>query len=110
MKLEKIKVWIACIVVFAVTSPQNAVALIMNAPTHMQVSVKKQVKLCMGKDQPIHYMKKAAKKYGKFRVQQLGWSKKEWKALHDLWDRESRWDFKAANPTSTAYGILKFLT
>ena len=103
MKIENWKVWVACIVVFVVMSPQNAVASLLKAPTLMQV------KFCMAKEQSMHYMKQVAKDYGKFRVKQLGWSKKEWKALLTLWNKESRWDYKADNPQSTAYGIPQIL-
>ena len=103
MKIENWKVWVACIVVFVVMSPQNAVASLMKAPTLMQA------KFCMAKQQSMTYMKQVAKDYGRQRVKQLGWSKKEWKALLTLWNKESRWDYKANNPHSTAYGIPQIL-
>jgi hypothetical protein len=103
MKIENWKVWTACIVVFVVMSPQNAVASLLMAPTHMQI------KFCMAKNQSMAYMKQMAKDYGRHRVKQLGWSKREWKALLTLWNRESRWDYKADNPHSTAYGIPQIL-
>lgn len=103
MKIENWKVWIACIVVFVVMSPQTAVASVMRAPVHMQL------KLCMAKQNSMAYMKQVAKDYGKHRVNQLGWSKREWKALLALWNRESRWDYKADNPKSTAFGIPQIL-
>jgi hypothetical protein len=39
------------------------------------------------------------------RVLQRGWTKKDWQALVQLWDKESGWRPTADNPTSTAYGI-----
>jgi len=33
----------------------------------------------------------------------------EWKALDELWYIESRWDYTADNPRSTAYGIPQLL-
>lgn len=107
MKIENWKVWIACLVVFVVMSPQNAVASLMKAPsTFMQV---KFFKFCVAKERSMTYMKQVAKDYGRHRVKELGWSKKEWKALLELWNRESRWDYKADNPHSTAYGIPQIL-
>ena len=103
MKIENWKVWIGCIVIFAVTSPQNAVASLLMTPAHMQV------KICMAKQQSMNYMKQVAKDYGRHRVKQLGWNKNEWKALVTLWNRESKWDYKADNPHSTAYGIPQIL-
>jgi hypothetical protein len=38
-----------------------------------------------------------------------GWSGKEWLCLHDLWMRESRWDYLAQNPRSSAFGIAQRL-
>lgn len=36
-------------------------------------------------------------------------SKEEYKALHELIDRESKWDSDAQNPKSTAYGLAQFV-
>ena len=33
----------------------------------------------------------------------------EYEALHELIDRESKWDSDAQNPKSTAYGLAQFL-
>lgn len=38
-----------------------------------------------------------------------GWTGGQWRCLLTLWDHESRWDERADNPTSTAYGIAQFL-
>lgn len=57
----------------------------------------------------ISQSKKFAKLYAKMRVEQLGWANKEWSALLSLWTRESRWDYTADNPTSSAYGIPQML-
>ena len=37
------------------------------------------------------------------------WDRQEWVCLKDLWHRESRWNHKANNPKSTAYGIPQIL-
>ena len=36
-------------------------------------------------------------------------SKEEYEALHELIDRESKWDSDAQNPKSTAYGLAQFV-
>ncbi|CAB4218626.1 hypothetical protein UFOVP1608_41 [uncultured Caudovirales phage] len=38
-----------------------------------------------------------------------GWSGKEWKCLDDLIDNESRWNFEADNPHSSAFGLFQIL-
>jgi hypothetical protein len=57
----------------------------------------------------IGYMKKAAKRIGREKVMAIYESKYEWKSLYTLWSRESRWDYTANNPTSSAYGIPQML-
>jgi hypothetical protein len=57
----------------------------------------------------IGYMKKAAKRIGRVKVMAIYESKHEWKSLYTLWSRESRWDYTANNPTSSAYGIPQML-
>ena len=54
-------------------------------------------------------MKRLAKRIGKQEVLAIYKSQHEWKALFALWDRESRWDYTADNPRSTAYGIPQML-
>lgn len=57
----------------------------------------------------ISEMKKMAKWIAKGKVLEQYKSTREWKALFTLWDRESRWDYTANNPHSTAYGIPQML-
>lgn len=38
-----------------------------------------------------------------------GWSIKQWECLQNLWNKESRFNPKAKNKKSTAYGIPQFL-
>lgn len=38
-----------------------------------------------------------------------GWGGSEWTCLESLWERESGWNYQAANPTSSAYGIPQAL-
>ena len=54
-------------------------------------------------------MKRLAKRLAKHKVMTTYKSKYEWKALFTLWDKESRWDYTADNPHSTAYGIPQLL-
>ena len=54
-------------------------------------------------------MKKIAREVGKMKVMAQFKSVKEWKALDELWYIESRWDYTADNPRSTAYGIPQLL-
>ena len=46
-------------------------------------------------------VKRAAEKYG--------WTGGEWNKLNELIRRESSWNPKAQNPTSTAWGLFQFL-
>lgn len=39
----------------------------------------------------------------------MGWTGREWAALHELWTRESGWRTTADNPSSDAYGIPQSL-
>ena len=39
----------------------------------------------------------------------FGWRGEQWRCLEALWTRESRFDHKADNPKSTAYGIAQLL-
>jgi hypothetical protein len=39
-----------------------------------------------------------------------GWDWEDWESLLELWERESNWDSRAANPRSSAFGIPQALT
>jgi hypothetical protein len=54
-------------------------------------------------------MKLIAKEVAKIKVMAQFNSIKEWRALDELWYIESRWDYTADNPRSTAYGIPQLL-
>jgi hypothetical protein len=54
-------------------------------------------------------MKKLAKKIGRQEALAIYKSEYEWRALFTLWNKESRWDYTADNPRSTAYGIPQML-
>jgi len=90
-----------CFVVFVALSPQNAVAII-TAPTPIKHE-------CIEMYLTISQSKKLAKNYARVEVKKVGWNNKEWESLLLLWSKESRWDYTADNPTSTAYGIPQIL-
>lgn len=46
---------------------------------------------------------------GQAMAAERGWTGPEWSALNLLWDRESGWNERADNPTSSAYGIPQAL-
>jgi hypothetical protein len=46
---------------------------------------------------------------GRLQAAGYGWIGAQWTALDKLWTRESGWNNRAQNPTSTAYGIAQFL-
>lgn len=90
-----------CFVVIAGFWPQSAYAT-----TAIVMPLKP---LCTEINFTISQSKKFAKKYGQLKAKQVGWNNKEWQALLTLWTRESRWDYTANNPKSTAYGIPQML-
>lgn len=90
-----------CFVVFAGSWPQSVAA------TMLVVTPMKPV--CKEITMTISQSKKLAKSYAQIKIKQLGWNKKEWNALLTLWNKESRWDYTADNPKSTAYGIPQML-
>ena len=90
-----------CFVVFAGSWHQNAVATML-VVTPME-PICKEIKMT------ISQSKKFAKKYASMRIKQIGWNDREWKSLLTLWSKESRWDYTANNPKSTAYGIPQIL-
>jgi hypothetical protein len=57
----------------------------------------------------ISEMKKLAKKIGRQEAMARYKSTHEWKSLFTLWDKESRWDYTADNPRSSAFGIPQLL-
>lgn len=90
-----------CFVVFAGFWPQSAAAtMLVVTPTKPA---------CKELMLTISQSKKLAKSYAEIKIKQLGWNKKEWHALLTLWNKESRWDYTADNPKSTAYGIPQML-
>ena len=51
----------------------------------------------------------ASRSYVRFYVRGLGWNDEEWKCLDELVNRESRWDMRADNPKSSAFGLFQVL-
>lgn len=99
MKLST-KAWIMGVVVFLGTMPQALASTF---------TVKQAVKVMEPCKPSISYMKLSAKRLGKMKVMQMYGSKREWKALLTLWTKESRWDYTAKNPESSAFGIPQIL-
>ena len=52
---------------------------------------------------------KGAVNIGKAMAEKMGWTGGQWDALYKLWMKESRWNPRADNPTSDAYGIPQAL-
>ena len=101
MKKNNLRYILMCFVVFAGFWPQHAVASTM-AVIHMSP-------MCKDLNLTISQSKKLAKSYALMKVKQIGWNDREWKALLTLWTKESRWDYTADNPKSSAYGIPQML-
>lgn len=52
----------------------------------------------------------SAKRLGQIVSRNRSWfNKQQWYCLIELWDKESGWNYKANNPTSSAYGIAQQL-
>ena len=98
---NNLKYILMCFVVFAGFWPANAVA------TMLVVTPMKPI--CMEHNLSISQSKTLAKRYAKMKIRQIGWNDREWKSLLTLWSKESRWDYTADNPKSTAYGIPQIL-
>jgi hypothetical protein len=101
MKKNNLKYILMCFVVFAGFWPQSAVATMM-VLTPMKLD-------CIEPKYTISQSKTFAKNYARAKIKYLGWNDHEWKSLLTLWNRESRWDYTADNPKSTAYGIPQIL-
>jgi len=97
--------WIMAGVVFVGTLPHTVGA--MFSLKHINEMV--QMSAVHPCEASIGYMKKTAKRIGREKVMAIYKSSYEWKSLYTLWNRESRWDYTADNPTSTAYGIPQML-
>lgn len=55
------------------------------------------------------YAMQFPKEYAHNQLKFLGFGKKEYSCLSQLWGKESAWNYKAKNKKSTAYGIAQLL-
>ena len=101
MKKHNLRYMTMCFVVFVALLPQNAVAITL-VPTPIKPK-------CIEMNLTINNSKKLAKSYAQIAIKKEGWNKKEWESLLLLWSKESRWDYTADNPKSTAYGIPQII-
>ena len=108
MKRLKLYAWIMSTVVFVGTLPHVVGAIFIKPLTkNFDMEMKETVPPC---EPNISYMKSQAKRIARGKVLSIYRSNYEWKSLYKLWDRESRWDYQADNPRSSAYGIPQMLT
>jgi len=59
--------------------------------------------------QKIHIPRTEVIQTGKTMAAERGWTGNQWRALYQLWEKESGWNPKAVNPSSGAYGIPQAL-
>jgi len=52
---------------------------------------------------------KGAQQFARAELRDRKWGELEFSCLVDLWDRESKWNYRAENPSSGAYGIPQAL-
>lgn len=102
MKRLKIYAWLMSAVVFVGTLPHAVGAILIK--THTE-----KIEMVPPCEPNISYMKKMAKQVARGKVLAIYRSNYEWKALYKLWSKESRWDYTANNPRSSAYGIPQML-
>ena len=96
--------WIMTAVIFVGTLPHAVGAMFFKTQTVIVERCTKPIVLVS-----IYEMKKMAKQIARGKVLAIYKSNHEWKALFTLWNKESRWDYTADNPRSTAYGIPQML-
>ena len=96
--------WIMAAVVFVGTLPHAVGAMFLRTQTVIVETCTKPIVLVT-----ISEMKKMAKQIARGKVLATYKSNHEWKALFTLWNKESRWDYTADNPRSSAYGIPQIL-
>lgn len=96
--------WIMALVVFVGTLPHAVGAMFIRTQIEVAERCTKPIMLVS-----VAEMKKLAQYVAKGKVMAMYHSKKEWQSLHKLWMKESRWDYTANNPDSTAFGIPQIL-
>ena len=97
--------WIMAAVVFVGTLPHAVGAMFLERQIVIRENCAKPIFGVLS----ISEMKKMAKWIAKGKVLEQYNSTREWNALFTLWNRESRWDYTANNPHSSAYGIPQML-
>ena len=101
MKLARLAI-ASIFVVFVGTLPHSVGAIL----TRSQENLNKTVQPCHAS---IASMKKMAKQVARGKVLATYRSNHEWNSLFTLWNKESRWDYTANNPRSTAFGIPQMI-
>jgi hypothetical protein len=96
-------IWFTALVVFVGTLPHTVGATLVKA--HVTFT-NMNLKPCT---MSIAQMKQVAKRITRERVLSMYQSNREWKALYKLWMKESKFDYTANNPHSSAYGIPQIL-
>ena len=96
--------WIMAAVVFVGTLPHAVGAMFIKTQITVIEKCTKPIVLVS-----VSEMKQLAKYVAKGKVMAIYHSKKERQSLHKLWMKESRWDYTADNPKSSAYGIPQIL-
>ena len=98
--------WIMSAVIFVGTLPHAVGAMFLRG----QSQITEKAATCMNLSQiSLMDMKRLAKRLAEIKVMSTYNSKHEWNSLFALWNKESRWDYTANNPHSTAYGIPQLL-
>jgi len=99
-------IWIMAFAVFVGTLPHAVGAMFLR--TQISITEMAQCKLPIVVVS-ISQMKKMAKEIARVKVLTTYKSDYEWQSLFILWNKESRWDYTADNPDSSAYGIPQML-
>lgn len=61
------------------------------------------------KEKEFHLAVQSPKKYAQIAIKAYNWDKSQYVCLSQLWGKESAWNHKADNPTSSAFGIAQML-
>lgn len=95
-------VWTSVAILMIATTPHAVGA---SLPTEAKVKDE----MCLVIQPSMWKMKIIAKEEGKKQALEEWHSQYQWNALYTLWMRESKWDYRADNKDSTAYGIPQIL-
>lgn len=105
--------WFSALVLFVGTLPHAVGATfirVQETPTKMNIKPLIPMKEPFKQyTQSIASAKKLAKKIAREKVLHIYSSNREWQALYKLWMKESKFDYTADNPHSSAYGIPQLL-